>query len=95
MNETDDVILEYLRDIRPSAEPPTVIHFNIHNPRRGSLGLDARVTDGRFALNTLRNRLDRLEDVGLVEIVREKGRYRAITEDGLRYLRGELDVSVD
>jgi len=91
MNEKDDIILEYLNSIAPSAEPPAVIYFNI-NRRSSEFNLDQR-TDGGFSLNTLRNRIDTLEDHGLVEVVREKGRYRAITEEGQAYLRGEFDAS--
>lgn len=90
MNEKDDIILEYLRAISPSAEPPTVIHYNIHR-RADEFNLNTR-TGGGFSLDTLRNRIRRLEDIGLADVVREKGKYRAITEDGVEYLAGDLDA---
>lgn len=91
MNENDDIILEYLLKISPAAEAPTAIHFNLDRCA-GELDYYKR-TDGGISLDTVRNRIRRLEDIGLVEIVREKGKYRAITDDGEAYLTGELDAS--
>jgi hypothetical protein len=91
MNEKDDIILEHLRDIHPSAEPPAVAHWNIHeNPE--IYDLESRAGGG-FVLQTYRNRVNRLQNLGLVSVVNDAGRYRRITEEGLRYLAGELDAS--
>lgn len=92
MNEKDDIILEHLRDIFPNAEPPAVAHWNIHE-NAGEYNLEARVGGG-FVLQTYRNRVNRLEeDLGLVKVVNESGRYRRITEAGLEYLAGNIDAS--
>ena len=78
----DDSLLEYLRDIHPSAEPPAVIHFNM--TERG-------LAD--HSIDTTRRRLSKLEEHGLSEIAYEKGAYHRITQDGLDYLDGDFDVS--
>lgn len=80
MNEKDDVILEYLQETDVS-EPPAVIYFNITN--RGS----------DFSLRTLKRRLKRLRESGLVQIDYEEGRYHSISDDGRAYLAGDLDAS--
>jgi len=82
MNEKDDVLLEYLQDTG-SAEPPTVIHWNITVDRE----------TGSFSIDTTRRRLSKLKDLGLVEEVKDRGAYHKITPDGKAYLRGDLDVS--
>lgn len=82
MNEKDDTLLEYLESISPSAEPPTVLHWNIEN--RGL---------GDWSLDTTRRRLDRLNSFGLVKIPYEKGKYYKISDEGRAYLRGDLDAS--
>lgn len=79
MNEKDDVILEYLASVAPSALPPTAIHYNITQ----------RVESADFSVDTVRRRLKRLRAVGLVEIVREARNYHTITDLGKRYLAGE------
>ena len=82
MNEKDDTILEYLQDVG-AAEPPKVIHWNLIEDRH----------QGNFSLKTLRRRLDRLEEAGLIEVARESGPYFRITDRGERYLSGEHDAS--
>lgn len=82
MNEKDDVLLEYLQDTG-SAEPPTVIHWNI-TVDRGT---------GSFSVDTVRRRLSKLKDLGLVAEVKDRGAYHQITEDGRAYLRGDFDAS--
>lgn len=79
MNEKDDIILEYLRDTGV-AEPPKVLHFNLIRE-----GAD-------HSIDTTRRRLKRLEKSGLVQIVKEKGAYYEITDAGVAYLAGDLDV---
>ena len=80
MNEKDDEILEYLKETEVS-EPPAVIHFNVQ--RRGA----------DFSLRTLKRRLKKLREVGLVQIDYEEGRYHSISEKGRGYLAGDLDAS--
>lgn len=80
MNEKDDAILEYLEDTGVS-EPPAVIHFNL--TRRGP----------GFSIRTLKRRLKRLRDLGLVQIDYEEGRYHSISDKGRSYLSGDLDAS--
>lgn len=80
MNEKDDTILEYLDDIGV-AEPPAVIHFNL---KREGVG---------FVEKTTKRRLYKLQDLGLVQVVYEKGKYYKITDEGTAYLRGDLDAS--
>lgn len=92
MKETDDIILEYLDDVYPSAVPPAVIHWNIHN-RSEEYDLESRVRGGSFTKTTLGNRIGRLGEADLVKKVNQKAGYRKITDDGRAYLRGELDVS--
>lgn len=91
MTQTDDIILEYLSQI-PSAEPPAVILWNIHD-RADEFRLDDRVRGGSFTKTTLQNRLKNLESAGLVENVEATEGFRRLTEDGQRYLAGDLDVS--
>jgi len=89
MNEKDDILLEYLRSIHPSAEPPKVIHWNVDN-RGDELRLGTRAGD-MWSTGTTRNRLDDLEDLGLVDVV-GRGSYRIITDAGMEYLDGDLDA---
>lgn len=92
MNEKDDVILEALDHVYPVAIAPTPLHWNIQNPLWRKLDVESR-TGGGFSLNTLRNRLEKLSELGLVEIKRERGSYFALTSEGRDYLRGDLDAS--
>lgn len=92
MNEKDDIILEALKAIFPAAIGVTPLYWNIENSLEESLNYRSR-TGGGFTIDTLRNRLDRLENVGLVETAREKGGYLRITDEGIQYLTGDLDVS--
>ena len=92
MNEKDDIILESLDRLYPAAISPTPLHWNIENRLSEELNYEAR-TNGGFSLDTLRNRMERLVDLGLVEICRERGSYHSITEEGREYLSGDLDAS--
>lgn len=91
MNETDVVILQYLSDISPSAETPTHILWNIHERRAEEYDIENRIDGGGFTITTCRNRLERLQKHGLVEVAYDEGGYRAITDLGLRFLAGETD----
>ena len=44
-----------------------------------------------WSTGTTRNRLDDLEDLGLVDVV-GRGSYRIITDAGMEYLDGDLDA---
>lgn len=92
MNEKDDIILEAMEYCHPVAIAPTPLYWNIENTLSEELNLGAR-TNGGFSLNTLRNRVDKLIDLGLIEVKRDKGRYMGLTEEGRLYLRGELNVA--
>ena len=92
MNEKDDIILEALLHFSPGALGATALHWNIEQRLADELDYPERTNDG-FSLETLRNRITRLVDVGLIEVVREKGNYVAISKDGRLYLNGDLDVS--
>lgn len=91
MNEKDDIILEYLDRIYPSAEPPRTLYFNLGRWDE-ELGYSKR-TSGGFSYDTLRNRIDRLQGLGLIEVAREKNRHLAISDEGRSYLRGEIDAA--
>ena len=88
MKEKDILILEYFEDIYPSSEPPAVVYFNLLF-RGDEFDLDDRT--GEFSKSTLRNRIRILEDNRLVEVTREKGNYRRISEKGRAFLSGDLD----
>ncbi|MFD1600991.1 hypothetical protein [Halobellus rarus] len=92
MNEKDDIILEALNLLYPAAISPTPLHWNIENRFDEELKYKAR-TDGGFSLDTLRNRMERLVELGLIEICRERGSYHSITEEGRAYLAGDLDAA--
>jgi len=82
MNSKDDTILEYLREVGV-AEPLSVIFWNLEDSYE--IG---------FSIHTLRRRLLRLVETGLVEIPRggdsEDTTYYRITDDGIAYLQGDL-----
>lgn len=82
MNEKDDILLEYLESIFPSAEPPKVLHYNIKSRSLGDWSID-----------TTRRRLEKLYSLALVEIPYERGKYYKLTQNGQAYLRGDLDAS--
>lgn len=81
MNEKDDVVLEYLSDVG-SAESLSVIFWNLEN----EYGID-------FSVHTLRRRLAKLVETGLVETPRgadsTDSTYYRISELGERYLAGD------
>ncbi len=81
MNEKDDTILEYLSEVG-AAEPLSVIFWNLE---------DRDLID--FSIHTLRRRLLRLVETGLIEIARGANStdttYYRITELGERYLTGD------
>ena len=91
MNEKDDILLEYLRDIYPSAEPPKVIHWNVNN-RGEEFRLDQR-QGSMWSKNTTHNRLAKLVDQQLVEVTDTASGYYVISENGFGYLDEEVDAS--
>lgn len=92
MNEKDDIILEALEHLHPAGMAPTPLHWNIENRLDDLLNYWER-TDNGFTYDTLRNRRERLLDLGLIEVCRVSGTYLCISEKGLEYLAGELDAS--
>lgn len=76
----DEPILAILAE-SGKALPPRVILFNLEYEDRASPHR-----------STVKRRLAKLEEHGLVERVDEAG-YYVITEDGERYLAGEMDGS--
>ncbi len=88
MNEADDAILEYLRELETDAGhrialPPTTVWYNLVE----ELGVLDR------SQNTVSRRMNVLSDAGLLEKTDEKRGYYQITDRGLAYLRGELAAS--
>lgn len=88
MNEVDDAILEYLQELETDTGhrislPPTVVWFNLVE--------ELEVLDR--SQNTVSRRMNVLSDAKLLEKTSEKRGYYRITDHGLAYLEGELDVS--
>ncbi|WP_455449617.1 transcriptional regulator [Natrinema thermotolerans] len=88
MNEADDAILEYLRELETNTGhrislPPTAIWYNLVE----ELGILDR------SQNTVSRRMNVLSEAGLLEKTDEKRGYYRITDRGLAYLDGELDTS--
>lgn len=79
MTGNDDSILEYFHE-HDVALPPTGLEINLN--REGI----------SISYSTILRRLKKLQEAGLVNKVREKEGYYAITEKGREYLRGELDA---
>ncbi|WP_410764927.1 winged-helix domain-containing protein [Haloferax sp. DFSO60] len=76
----DDPILQFLADTG-AAVPPRVILFNLE---RREIASPHR--------STIKRRLQRLQEYGLVEKVGEEG-YYVISELGEAYLSGEIDAA--
>ncbi|ADQ68467.1 hypothetical protein [Halogeometricum borinquense] len=85
MNEVDDAILEFFREMesisgeRVELQPGTV-HHNIAEVRGYS----------EKSRSTFSRRIGDLEKIGLLELTDETKRYYRITEKGLAYLEGEI-----
>ncbi|WP_440764701.1 transcriptional regulator [Natronorubrum sp. DTA7] len=87
MNEVDDAILEYLRELETDTShrislPPTVVWYNLVD--------ELEVLDR--SQNTVSRRMNVLSDAELLEKVDEKRGYYRITDRGFAYLEGELDT---
>ena len=76
----DDPILELLADTS-AALPPAVVEFNLEWKGIASP-----------AYSTVKRRMRKLEDHGLLVKIEEKSGYYAITEKGRDYLAGDLDI---
>ncbi len=86
MKPKDDGVLSYLAEIHPTAIPLTTLYWNLQE-----------IYNVDYSRETLKRRIARLVEVGLVEIPRgldsDKNRFFRISEDGLAYLRGEYKPS--
>nr|WP_049920334.1 hypothetical protein [Halobiforma nitratireducens] len=87
MNEVDDAVLEFLRELeiddRPVALKPGAVHYNLVE----EFGMVDR------SLSTFSRRMDVLADHGLLEKTEDgKGSPYRITEKGRAYLEGDLDA---
>lgn len=85
MTEIDDVILDYLYDIGTEHEyqivqPPKAVWHNLTN--------ELEVIDRSPA--TVRRRMQKLADEGLLEKIEAKGTYYRITGLGVRYVEGNV-----
>ncbi|WP_337653186.1 winged-helix domain-containing protein [Halomontanus rarus] len=85
MSEIDDVILEYFFDTGRKHDfqtvlPPKTIWYNLTNV--------LEVIDRSPA--TVRRRMQKLDEMGLLEQLETTGTYYRITEKGVRYVEGDL-----
>lgn len=80
MTGSDDKILELL------AESGMALNKKV-------LQVNFELAGEEISYSTLKRRLPKLKEAGLVEQVREKGGYYRITERGEQYLAGEFDAS--
>ncbi|QSG05324.1 winged-helix domain-containing protein [Halapricum desulfuricans] len=79
MTGRDDLILDFL------AEKDVILN------KRG-LEINLKNEGYDISYSTIKRRLPKLEEAGLIQIIREKGPYYAITEKGEAYLEGEADL---
>ncbi|MBC9986038.1 phage repressor protein [Haloferax sp. Atlit-47N] len=80
MTGNDDTILEYFQE-HDVALPPKGLEINLE--REGF----------SVSYSTIHRRLKKLEQTGLVDRVRQREAYYAITDKGRAYLSGDLDAS--
>ena len=88
MNEADDAILEYFQELETRSGhrislPPTALWHNLVD----QLGVLDR------SQNTISRRMNILSEAGLLKKTDEKRGYYKITDRGVAYLEGELNVS--
>lgn len=79
MTGRDDIILEFLGE--------TGVALN----KRG-LEINLREEGYDVSYSTIKRRLPKLEEAGLLEIVFETGPWYRITDRGIGYLEGEVDL---
>ena len=87
MNEVDDVVLEFFEELgevggRRVALPPSPVKRHVVD----ELGLVER------GPSTFSRRMQKLAEMGLLEISDDTAGYYRITDMGLDYLSGELDA---
>jgi len=80
MTGSDDKILEVLADSGAA-----------HNKR--SIHVTFGLENVEISYQTIKRRLPKLVEAGLVEIVRQKGPYYRITDKGRQYLDEQVDLS--
>jgi len=88
MNEVDDAILEYLQELETETGhrislPPTAVWYNLVE----QLGVLER------SQNTISRRMNVLSEASLLEKTDEKRGYYRITDKGLAYLEGDLEMN--
>lgn len=79
MTEKTDLILEFLAG-SGAAHTKKGIQINIE------------LEGEKIGYTTIQRHIERLIDLDLVELAREKGSYYRITEKGERYVQGEYDL---
>lgn len=93
MTEIDDVILDYLYDIGTKHEhqvvqPPKTVWWNLVEELEM---IDRSPT-------TVRRRMQKLTEEGLLEQIEAKGTYYRLTDLGVRYVEGDVtldELSID
>jgi len=79
MTGKDDIILEFL------SESGAIMN------KRG-LEINLRHEGSDISYSTIQRRLLKLQNAGLVEMIVEQGAWYKITEKGIQYLEGEVDL---
>jgi len=79
MTGSDDTILEFLEESGA-----------ILNKKALEINLSAQ--NAGISYSTIQRRLPKLEDAGLVELVKEEGAWYRISERGEAYLQGDGDL---
>jgi len=79
MTGRDDIILEYLEDSGTALN------------KRG-LEINLRKEGYDISYSTIKRRLPKLHEAGLIEVVSEKGPWYQITEEGTEYLEGDANL---
>ncbi|WP_226010532.1 winged-helix domain-containing protein [Halomicrobium salinisoli] len=82
MTGRDDVILEFLAE------------NNVALNKRG-LEINLRAEGFDISYSTIKRRLPKLEEAGLLEIVDESGPWYRVTDRGEEYLAGDADLRDD
>jgi predicted transcriptional regulator len=80
MTGYDDKILEFLKDSGAA-----------HNKRGIEVNLDANNVE--ISYRTIKRRVPKLVEAGLLEVVDESGPYYRITDLGRQYLKEQVDLS--
>jgi DNA-binding MarR family transcriptional regulator len=98
MNEVDKAILYFLATIEPHGEELPAEDTDDYPLERVALTSTAIYTnvvtirgESDKVRSTFSRRVDRLEEMGLVRRLPEKENYVQLTDDGLRWVTGEMD----